>query len=132
MYTNISHFINLLGVKFFSHTLFYDIQGKHLIPVINSFYSSQTEDILSSLSASDLELIGDGRCDSPGYSAKYCSYTMMPLTTHQIVTSEFVQVSQASTVAMEKLGFSKCVEKVGETNRIGLIATDRHAGIRKL
>ncbi|KAJ8048406.1 hypothetical protein HOLleu_00710 [Holothuria leucospilota] len=76
MYTNISYFINLLGVKFFSHTLFYDIQGKHFIPVVNSFYLSQTEDILSSLSESDLQLMGDGRCGSPGYSGKYCSYTM--------------------------------------------------------
>lgn len=71
--------------------------------------------------------------DSLGDSAKYCSYTIMSLATYQTVASELTQVSQASiSVAMEKLGFSKCVEKIGETNRIGLIATDRHVGIRKL
>ena len=41
-----------------------------------------------------LTLGGDARMDSPGYSAKYGSYTFMDLKHNVILDIELVQVSQ--------------------------------------
>ena len=35
---------------------------------------------------------GDGRCDSPGYSAKYCSYSLMNLANNKIIDVQLIQV----------------------------------------
>ena len=40
-------------------------------------------------------IVGDGRSDSPGHSAKYGSYTFMDMDTHKILDVEIVQVSSA-------------------------------------
>ena len=36
------------------------------------------------LEMKEITVCGDGRCDSPGHSAKYCSYTMMNMSTNKI------------------------------------------------
>lgn len=35
---------------------------------------------------------GDGRCYSPGYSAKYCSYSLIDLESNKIIDVQLVQV----------------------------------------
>ncbi|KAJ8049559.1 hypothetical protein HOLleu_02345 [Holothuria leucospilota] len=89
---------------------------------------------MQQLRGRDIWLSDDGKCDSPGYNAKYCSYTLMDSKTQQIVNTELVQVTDTtSSVAMEKMGFKKCVDKIeGNNIKVSLVATDRHAGIRKL
>ncbi|KAJ8048680.1 hypothetical protein HOLleu_01088 [Holothuria leucospilota] len=54
--------------------------------------------------------------------------------TEEIINTELVQVSDTtSSVAMEKHGFRICLDKVEDSGvTVELIATDRHAGIRKL
>ena len=57
------------------------------------------------LRGSQLELLGDARYDSPGYSAKFCTYTLMA-GNGLVVDYELVQVSQTkkktTTVAQWK------------------------------
>jgi len=42
---------------------------------------SKREAIVKYLKGSQLHPSGDGHCDSPGYSAKYCMYTLMDSAT---------------------------------------------------
>ena len=45
----------------------------------------------------------DGRCDSPGYSANYCTYSLMDNATGLILDYSLVQVTETGTsVAMDK------------------------------
>lgn len=41
-------------------------------------------------------LIGDGRCDSPGHSAKYLTYTLMEPVSQKIIDSTVVSVTEVS------------------------------------
>ena len=80
-----------------------------------------------------VNLAGDGRCDSPGHSAKYCTYSMQNMATGKIMTLNITQVTQAgSSNNMEKLG---CVNALGDIESKGLqiaqFTTDRHVQIRK-
>ncbi|CAC5398254.1 unnamed protein product [Mytilus coruscus] len=68
-------------------------------------FDSQQADLLTSLQGPDKQevLSGDGRCDSPGYSAKYGSYTLMDLNTNKILDIQLVQSkSSGSTYGIEK------------------------------
>ena len=60
-----------------------------------------------------LTLTGDGRCDSPGYTAKYGTYTVMDSDTEHIVDFELsVSTDTTSSVAREKYGFLKVIPEI--------------------
>ena len=75
-----------------------------------------------------IDLNGDGRCESPGHSAKYGTYTLMDSDSGKVVAFSVVQVSEVtSSNAMEKEGFKRCIESLEDDRvKIDRIATDRH------
>ena len=72
-FTGISNLAKLLDLAMFSESTFYRLQKEYLFPVIHTNYVMQQDAALEFLRGNDLKLSGDGRCDSPGYSAKYCT-----------------------------------------------------------
>ena len=77
-------------------------------------------------------LSGDGRCDSPGYSAKYGTYSLMDNATGFIIDYSLVQVTETGTsVGMEKEGLRRSLATViGDLNlSVATLATDRHCQI---
>ena len=78
-------------------------------------------------------LVGDGRCDSPGHSAKYCTYTFIETETDKVVDAVVVTDVKYSN-AMEKEGFVKLFKALKKDGvKIDMcISTDRHIQIRKL
>ncbi|XP_014678322.1 PREDICTED: uncharacterized protein LOC106818115 [Priapulus caudatus] len=81
-----------------------------------------------------LMLGGDGRCDSPGHSAKYCTYSLMDLNTKFLIDFSLVQVTQAgNSMRMEKLGLQNCIKSVESGGlEIDILATDRHVQIASM
>ena len=73
----------------------------------------------------------DGRCDGPGYSAKYCKYSLMDSATDLILDYKLIQSSETgSSVAVEKEGLRRSLNYLLERNvSINTIATDRHKGV---
>ena len=60
-----------------------------------------------------INLNGDGRCDSPGHSANYGTYTLMDNDSGKVVAFRLFQVSEVtSSNAMEKEGFKRCIESL--------------------
>ena len=94
----------------------------------------QQDAVLEFLRGNDLNLSGDGRCDSPEYSAKYCTYTLMDSATNLILDYKLIQSSETgSSVAMEKEGLRWSLNYLLERDiSINTIATDRHRGVGAL
>ena len=44
------------------------------------------------------KLSGDGRCDSPGYNAKYLTYSLINQKTNEIIVFSITQVTEAEKV----------------------------------
>ena len=65
-----------------------------------------------------VDLSGNARNDSPGYSAKYCTYTVMEMETHTIINFELVQVSETdnNSVIMEKVGLERILKRLDEND----------------
>ncbi|PIK51967.1 hypothetical protein BSL78_11115 [Apostichopus japonicus] len=93
-YQRVAQFMKFLNLQFFSATTFYDLQKMYLIPEINSYWDAHQKAVVDQLKGSPTDLIGDGRCDSPGFSAKYCSYSLMDVSSEKVVDMELVQVSE--------------------------------------
>lgn len=81
-----------------------------------------------------LHLAGDGRCDMPGFSAKYCHYTFMLDDTKEILHTELVQVTEAtSSVTMEPLAFKRgMTELMDQGLDVDVMATDGSTSIEKI
>ena len=130
-FTGISNLAKLLNLAMFT---FYRLQKKYFFPVIHTSYVMQQDAVLEFLRGNDLKLSGDGRCDSPGYSAKYCTYSLMDSATDLIIDYKLIQSSEtSSSVAMEKEGLRRSLNYLLERNvSINTIATDRHRGVGAL
>ena len=58
-----------------------------------------------------VNLDSDGRCDSPGHSAKYSTYNLMDEETGKVVAFQVVQVAEVtSSNATEKEEFTRCIQ----------------------
>ncbi|XP_078670415.1 uncharacterized protein LOC144910817 isoform X2 [Branchiostoma floridae x Branchiostoma belcheri] len=138
-FTKFSDIAQTLSLQCFGETQFKEVQRNVVFPVIDEHYLSEQQGVLSLFcnqgeeeDTTKVTLLGDGRCDSPGYNAKYCSYSFMEEQSQYIVDFQLVQVSETtSSQAMEKMGFLRSLEFLeNEGMNIGCIATDRHVGIR--
>uniref|UniRef100_A0A8P4KRP4 Uncharacterized protein n=1 Tax=Dicentrarchus labrax TaxID=13489 RepID=A0A8P4KRP4_DICLA len=138
-YTDIKDWVDLMNIPIPGKTQYYNIQSKYLIPVINNAYKDQQQKImerLTQLSASGqkIELCGDARCDSPGVSSKYSTYSFQDDTSQETVHYELVQVTEASSsVAMEAMGFQRGLDHlISKGVDVGVMSTDRSPSIRKI
>ena len=123
-------------MKFLSHTAFHSIQRQYVMPVTMHTWSTLQDALLRNLKGCGkmLYLAGDGRCDSPGFSAKYCTYSMLEMDSDTIVTFVVVQVSETgSSSRMEAEGFRRCMNYLLDLGfTIQVLATDRHAQISSI
>ena len=63
-----------------------------------------------------LNVIGDMWCDSPGFSAKYETYSFMDPQSNKIIDFILTNVgSVANSVVMEKIGFVELLERMEKT-----------------
>ena len=104
-FTTFANVAKVLGLVTMSERTFHSIQKAVLFPTVHNIWLDHRATVVEYLKGmpSPLKLSGDGRCDSPGYSAKYCTYSIMDQATSLIADYQLVQVSEvsSSSVAME-------------------------------
>lgn len=77
-------------------------------------------------------LSGDGRCDSPGKSAKFCTYSLMDVESGQIIHSETVDKREVALQSpnMEKEAFVRSLSYLLPRIQCTEIITDASSSIR--
>jgi hypothetical protein len=138
---------NILKLNVISESEFYKVQTQYLFPVIKSAWELNRDKVELSFEGEELVLCGDGRCDSPGHSAKYCTYSLMEQCSGLIVNFELVQVGESVlsddcshfdpvqrlkySQNLEKEGLIRCLHHVqtGLLGPVKILATDRHPQI---
>ena len=85
----------IMNLKYMDSSTFYRIRKEYIAPVIRKTYANDHKETISSIiNNGSVTLIGDGRCDSPGHSAKFGTYTMMDANTGKIVDTVVVAVTE--------------------------------------
>ena len=129
---NMLKHINVLSIVYRTYNL---IQSHYLLPAIFHVWKSEQEMLLTNLQSSSkkLTLGGDGRCDSPGHSAKYGSYSVLDLDINKVIEMELVQSNEVSSSnAMELEGLKRCLANLDKYDlEIKSLTTDRHRGVQK-
>ena len=101
-------FFKHLNLASISERLYSLIQRTYLLPSIFSLWAEHQKALLCSLRGKLLVLGGDGRCDTPGFCAKYGSYTIMDLDKNKIVDTSLVQIIISSNYSVMTLGLLVC------------------------
>ncbi|XP_056425796.1 uncharacterized protein LOC130367402 [Hyla sarda] len=124
-------FLNMLSI---GRSTFFNHQNNFIFPGIDKQWQKEQKSVIDKLKLAPAYLIGDGQCDSPGFSAKYCTYTLMDAVTKKICAFTVEQLTPTTTsVSLEKMAFKKTLEELIEKDlHIAKIATDRHVSIRKI
>ncbi|KAH6920774.1 hypothetical protein HPB50_028237 [Hyalomma asiaticum] len=99
-------------------------------------WHQQQEELFHQLQGCNVDLAGDGRCDSPGFSAKFMTYSLHVAQLNKILHFEQVQVGECedvkSSTCMEKYAFVKSLKVVKERRlKVTSVTTDRHVQITK-
>ena len=80
---------------------------KDVFPVVETTWKEQQLEVFFDLKCekSGVVLAGDGRCDSPGHCAEYCTYTLLDVESQRVVDFKVVAVTEVAN--------SNCMEKKG-------------------
>ena len=87
-FSKVSEMMKIMNVNFFLRKLSIMYSPPFFFPAANVLYKVYRENVLIRFkSKNEVNLSGDGRCDSPGYNAKYGTYTLMCSESNEIVSS---------------------------------------------
>ncbi len=92
--TKVLRFLQHLNVQGVSMNTFLNHQRFYLQPAIVDQWRTEQMKLIQQLREKGEPLIlgGDARCDSPGHSAKYGTYTLMDLMSGQVIDIQLIQV----------------------------------------
>ncbi|XP_056457818.1 uncharacterized protein LOC130391621 [Gadus chalcogrammus] len=139
-FTEVHEWASILNLQLLKKSQYYSIQSDYLIPVVHFAYKDHHENLIRRLirqkaEGESIELCGDARSDSPGYSCKYYTYSFQLLSSNEIIHFELLQVTEASSsVAMESQGCRRGLNHLifNEGVDIDLFTTDRATSVRKI
>ena len=80
-YGNFANVAKATNLQIFSGRYCTSTQKKYLFPAVNKVYSEHEEEILNEVRNRQVVAGGDGRCDSPGTSGKYGTYSIVDTDT---------------------------------------------------
>ena len=80
------------NISSISTNTYYRLQKHYIIPAVNSVWMLTQAGLLEERRNRPVKLAGDGRCCSPGHTAKYGSYSLMDAESGQILSIQLVQV----------------------------------------
>ncbi len=91
-YAKVGLMFNFCNLQYFSSTLFNQYQQLYIIPAINDSWEQHKQQVWNEKAGNDIILSGDGRNDSPGHSAQYCTYTLADMHDRAILQVNVIDV----------------------------------------
>ncbi|XP_059912256.1 uncharacterized protein LOC132461222 [Gadus macrocephalus] len=133
-YAKVALLLKFMNIRMVNPTTHYTIQDTYCVDTIKEYWEEKRSEAISRLQGKDVVLLGDGRNDSPGHSAQYCSYTTMELDSKEIVYVATIDKRQTNwnSNIMEKEGFIQTVEKLTHEIKVVEFCTDAHVQIGAL
>ena len=137
-YQSIMNFQNLMELPTLSRPRFTELVRAWLYPTIYRMYSEGRDRICTGLKTHQTDgkpvvLCGDAQFDSPGFSAKYCTYTIMNCETNEVVDFAILQKGQVSG-GLEHQAFRQVWESliIEDGVKPNDLVIDRQATIAKI
>jgi hypothetical protein len=126
----------ICNIAFISRSVFYQYQDLYIAPSINKYWEKTKSDAWKERAGKSLLLSSDGRNDSPGHCAQYCTYSFADLEDKEIVNIKVVdgrEVDNRKSANMERIGFERGLDEMLQSEMVvEEIVTDGHTAIGAL
>ncbi|KAM4544086.1 uncharacterized protein V3H82_021888 [Fundulus diaphanus] len=134
-YRKVALLFKFMAMGMVSESTFFRIQDAYCIEPVQEYWDKTRAEVLESLRQKDrVVVLGDGRMDSPGHCAQFCTYTTIEQDSRDIV--HIVSVDKRETnrnsVIMEKECFIRTMEALLPELAIKEVVTDAHPQISAL
>ncbi|XP_038123787.1 uncharacterized protein LOC119771737 [Cyprinodon tularosa] len=128
-YRKVALLFKFMAMGMVSVSTFFRIQDAYCIEPVQEYWDKTRAEVLESLRQKDrVVVLGDGRMDSPGHCAQFCTYTTIEQDSRDIV--HIVSVDKRETnrnsVIMEKECFIRTMEALLPELAIKEVVTDAH------
>ncbi|XP_042142164.1 uncharacterized protein LOC115323759 [Ixodes scapularis] len=132
--TRVLRLLGSIAVAVIHKTQFFKVQRCLVFPAATKVWKTEQTVLLTSICGTGLHLAGDGRADSPGYSAKYGTYSLLETNINKILHYEVVQSNEVkSSNHMETEGLKRSFDYLqGWGFFPDVLVTDRHFGVSAL
>ncbi|CAN7940838.1 unnamed protein product [Ixodes hexagonus] len=116
--------LSSIDVKVICYRTFFNPQNRHLLPAIQRDQAA----LFDEAKTHPVRLAGDGRADSPGFSAKYGTYSLLDLDSGKTIHFELVQSNEVGgSNRMELAGLKRGLSFLESRGiAVELLLTDRH------
>ncbi|XP_045924692.1 uncharacterized protein LOC123982844 isoform X2 [Micropterus dolomieu] len=133
-YAKVALLFKFMNMGMVKKNTFVSIQDAYCVDTVKSFWEERRTEALSGLQGKDVVVLADGKYDSPGHCAHYCSYAAMENDTKEIIHVATINKQQTScnSVVMEKEGFIETVDKLTSEIKLVEICTGANAQIAAL
>lgn len=123
-----------MGVECISPSTYFAYQRHYLCPVISEYYTTKMGQYLQQYGHGEVVVSGDGRCDSPGKCAKFCTYTLMEISKNVILHCKTVDKREVHNKSpnMEREAIDRAVNYVKDQVNIVEITTDSFRAVTKV
>lgn len=127
-------FCKFLNLSLISRSTFMRLQRFYLIPEIKGFWQEMKNAIWQVLAEEPVVLCGDGRNDSSGHNAKYCTYVLMEEFLEVIVDVDVVDMRETGGIStnMEEFGLKRLLERLVGKIILSEIVTDASTSVTAL
>ncbi|XP_033635542.1 uncharacterized protein LOC117296630 [Asterias rubens] len=114
-------------------TQFFQVQRLYVVPAVDELWTSIEQKTIESRQDKDLVICGDTRNDSPGFSAKYCTYTMLDEADDSILRMGFKDKRECGGKSpnMETDAFVEALDDLQRKLKVVEVCTDSSSSITK-
>ncbi|XP_063051991.1 uncharacterized protein LOC134446516 [Engraulis encrasicolus] len=133
-YTKVALMFKFMNMGMVNPTTFFTIQDTYCVDTIKDVWEEKRSEAINRLQGKDIAVCGDGRNDSPGHSAQYCSYTTMELDSKEVIYVATVDKRETlwNSSVMEKEAFVRTVDTLSKEINLVEFCTDAHVQIAAL
>nr|XP_055049509.1 uncharacterized protein LOC129435004 isoform X2 [Misgurnus anguillicaudatus] len=134
-YRKVALLFKFMSMGMVTESTFYRIQDAYCIEPVQEYWDKTRAEVIDRLRQKDhVVLLGDGRMDSPGHCAQFCTYTTIEQDSRDVV--HIVSVDKRETnknsVIMEKECFVRTMDALLPELSIKEVVTDAHPQITAL
>jgi hypothetical protein len=121
-----------LCIPIISDVTFRDLCAAHLYDVISHWWTAMQSVLLRDLKDKEVDLCGDGRSDSPGFSAQFCLYSFV--SNNVVLHTELVdkRETKLKSTNMEKEACIRGLSFLSKHVSIARFCTDAHVQIKAM
>ncbi|KAK7155162.1 hypothetical protein R3I93_009954 [Phoxinus phoxinus] len=134
-YAKIKLLFQFMNMGVVAKNTFYSIQDAYCTNAVKEFWTIKRAEVIQRHQSKDeVVVLADGRMDSPGHCAQYCTYTTMENDSKDIVHVVTIdkRETQRNSVIMEKKAFIQTVDQLSEELKLKEVVTDAHRQISAL